>query len=315
VSDLHHGVENGSTDPGARATARAHQVLGRLPTRLQPPITWLLERWPGRIVLGTADATVRIGLFDRAMTVSAQFFTSVLPLLILFATWRTARDTRWVAGAVSLPAETRQVLDDAVEGANGAAFGLVGTVMVLVSATSLSRALTRVFADIWHLPRPRNDLRSAWRWVAVVIAIALSLVLVRALLSAVGELPPPQVWRTVISLVCDLIFGVFVPWMLLVGSVRPRLLVPGAMLYAVTMLAFRPASAVWLPRALDTSEDRYGALGVSFTYLAWLYGASLILLAAAMVGQVVATDPGRIGQLIRGTAEPRIDQPEPGSRE
>jgi membrane protein len=313
MSGLRDGVDTGSADPEARATARALSLLGRLPGRLQPPLTWLLDRWPGRIVLGSADATVRIGLFDRAMTVAAQFFTSVLPLLILFATWRTARDTGWVAGAVSLPAETRQVLDEAVQGEDGTPFGLIGTLMVLVSATSLSRALTRVFADIWHLPRPRNDLRSAWRWIAVVVAISLSLVLVRSLLAAAGDLPPPQLWRTVVSLVCDLAFGVFVPWMLLVGTVRPRLLIPGAMLYAFTMLAFRPASAAWLPRALDASEDRYGALGVSFTYLAWLYVASLMLLAAAMIGQVLATDAGRLGRFVRGPADQGAPDPGPGS--
>ena len=260
MSETRDRSATGPIDPDARATARAHKAVQRLPKALQPLVVWLLDRWPGRVVLRSMDAVVRIGLFDRSMTIAAQFFTSVLPILILFATWRSVRDTRRIADAVSMPAASRVVLEDAVQGADSAAFGIVGVLMVFVSATSLSRALTRAFADIWRLPRPRTDFKSAWRWIAVVVAIALSLVLVRALLAAAGELPPAVIWQIAVSLTCDLAFGLFVPWMLLAGSIGYRLLVPGAVLFAVTMLAFRPASAAWLPAALETSEARYGSL-------------------------------------------------------
>jgi membrane protein len=46
---------------------------------------------------------------------------------------------------------------------------------------------------------------------------------------------------------------------------------------------------VWLPHALDSSADRYGSIGVAFTYL-----------AASVLGQVIATDTGWFGQWIRG---------------
>ena len=89
---------------------------------------------------------------------------------------------------------------------------------------------------------------------------------------------------------------------------------PGALLFALLMLAVRPATAAWLPRALETSADRYGSIGVAFTYLAWLYVASLFLLAAALVGQVIATDVGRLGELDPrrsrpGAGEPRRSSP------
>ena len=37
-----------------------------------------------------------------------------------------------------------------------------------------------------------------------------------------------------------------------------------------------------------------------FTYLAMLYFVSFCFLAAAIVGEVIATDPARLGQWIRG---------------
>ncbi len=72
------------------------------------------------------------------------------------------------------------------------------------------------------------------------------------------------------------------------------------------MLAVRPALAAWLPRALDESADRYGSIGVAFTYLASLYTTSFCFLAASVVGQVIATDRGAIGRWIR---KPDTDPP------
>ena len=50
-------------------------------------LTWLRSRWFGRIVVNGLGALVPLDMFDRSMTVAAQFFTSVFPILILFMTW------------------------------------------------------------------------------------------------------------------------------------------------------------------------------------------------------------------------------------
>jgi membrane protein len=94
--------------------------------------------------------------------------------------------------------------------------------------------------------------------------------------------------------------ALFVPWVLLAGAVPWRRLAPGAFLFALLMLSIRPASAAWLPDALEVSADRYGPIGVAFTYLACLYTAAFCFLSTAVLGQVIATDEGEFGQLIRG---------------
>jgi len=280
--------------------AQAEAALARLPPRLRSRVVWLLSRWPGRIAIRTAATCIRVELFDRSMTIAAQFFTSVFPVLILLATWFSGDDTDAFADAIDLPDESRAVLDAATVGASSTAFGVIGTLIVLVSATSLSRALTRAFAAIWDLPRPKSRLGAAWRWLAVVVGIAISLVVVRALSGYAGNLPPRNVWQLAVAMVCDLTVAVLVPWVLLSGAVTLRRLAPGALLFATAMLAIRPATGLWLPRALDVSAERYGSIGVAFTFLAWLYVVSLSFLVAAVVGEVVATDSGGVGAWIRG---------------
>ena len=129
--------------------AVAEGILRRLPPRLQNLLIRLFTGWLGRVVLQGIREFIRLEMFDRSMTIAAQFFTSVFPVLILLATWLSGTDMDAFADAVDLPDESREVLDAATVGASSTAFGVIGTLIVLVSATSLSRALTRAFAAIW----------------------------------------------------------------------------------------------------------------------------------------------------------------------
>jgi membrane protein len=280
--------------------ALARQTLDRLPPWLRRPLGRLLDGWLGRIAINSAESCVRIEIFDRSMTIAAQFFTSVFPILILFASWVGDVRTDTIAEALDMPEESRSMLDQAVQASASTGFGVVGVLIVLASATSLSRALTRAYAAIWWLPRPRSSLRSAWRWLAVVVALALSLFVVRALSQFASDVPPGNVWERVVAFACDLVIMMFVPWLLLSGAVRLRLLAPAALLFAALMLVVRPASQVWLPHALDASAERYGSIGVAFTYLAWLYVVAFCVLLTAVLGQVVADDRGWLGTQLRG---------------
>jgi membrane protein len=258
----------------------------------------------------TARSFTRTELFDRSMTVAAQLFTCVFPILILLATFATRRDADRIANAVSMPEESRLILEEAVTAAGNAGFGILGTVVVLVTATGVSRALTRAFATIWGLPRPKSSLRSVWRWIAVVLALAFSLLMVRSVGQLVSGVPPEAVWPAAVTLVSDVAMALFIPWILLSGIVHPRLLLPGALILALVMLPARPVMAAWLPQALETSADQFGSIGVAFTYLALLYAVSFAFLATAILGQVIATDEGRLGRWIRADAAAAKEEPD-----
>ena len=287
----------------SRGSSSAGPPAGRrLPPQLSRRVTEISTSWLGRVVLRTLGSFTRIEVFDRSMTVAAQLFTSVFPILILLATVASRDDTGRIGDTLGLPEESRAVLEDAVSAADDSAFGIIGTLLVLVSATGVSRALTRAFAAIWELPRPKSNLRSVWRWVSVVLAIALALLSVKALAHLADDVPPGAVWPVAVSFGCDVALTLFVPWVLLSGAVRPKMLLPGAVIAALVMLTVRPATAAWLPHALETSADKYGFIGVAFTYLAWLYVVALTLLATAVLGRVIATDQGRLGARIRGAS-------------
>ena len=283
--------------------------LSRVPERLQPLARWMVSHWAGRVVFGALAEFRRLETFDRAMALGAQLFTSVVPILIMLAVWVGESASQRFADAVTMPSAAEEVLAEALDEPGGTAFGVVGSLFVLISATSMARALTRAMATIWRLPRPKTRLSNAWRWIAVVIALALSVVVAKALGRYTDPLPPRHTRTLVITFVLDALGTVVLPWLLLAGKVPVRRLVPGGILFALVLLAMRPIAATFLPRALASSAARYGTIGVAFTYIAWLYIVALLFLATAILGQVIAEDQGRLGQFVRRSRPtPRIDQ-------
>ena len=238
------------------------------------------------------------------MTLAAEVFTAVFPLLIMTAIWLGSKQSDDIARSIDMPQETQRLLDDALNGSSANAFSLVGALVVLASATSLSRALTRAFATIWEVPRPNTGLRGAWRWVGAVIVLAVVMVLIRWLSRLTGDWQPGSAWKYVASLVLATIGSALVPWILLSGRVAARCLVPGALIFAVVVTTARPVSHDLLTQSLSDSAEQYGTIGVAFTYIAFLYALSLWFLATAFLGQVIATDEGRLGRWIRRAPDP-----------
>ncbi len=233
----------------------------------------------------------------------------------MLSVWVGQPTSERVADAVSMPPAAQDVLEQALDESGASAFGPVGAVFVLASATSLSRALIRAMAAIWRLPRPKTQLTHAWRWVAVVMALALSVVVVRSLGRFTDPIPPRNAWTLMVTFGLDVLVAAFIPWLLLANRVSVRRLIPGAVVFALAMLVVRPASETYLPRALEDSADQFGSIGVAFTYLAWLYVVSFVFLAAAIIGNVIAEDRGGFGQFIRrGSRSGRRARPSRQSR-
>jgi membrane protein len=241
----------------------------------------------------------RVEIFDRAMTIAAQFFTSVFPIIIIMASWLRREQYEQVASSLDIPPQARVVLSEALRGTSVDALGIVGLLAVLISATSLSRALTRAFSAVWSLARVRGRFFDTWRWLAAVLVLTLSAVVTRVAVDLVQGLPPRQLWSTGIHLVISAVLAVFVPWLLMGGRIRVRCLIPGGIIFAIMMLVVRPAGAVYLSFALESSAERYGPIGVAFAYLTWLYIISFTMLLSAVIGQVVASDDSSVGRFIR----------------
>lgn len=274
--------------------------LAVLPGWLRPRAALVLASWFGRVLLRCVTGLLEVQIFDRSMTLAAQAFTSIFPLLIIFGTLVGAGQSSEIGDALDLPESSRLLLADALDERGFGTFGLLSILIVLVSATSLARALVRAYTSVWGIAKVRSGPAAAGRWLLVVLLLSAFVLVSRSVGAVADDLPLPLVTDGVALFAADAAITIFIPAMLLGGTVPTRRLVPGGLIFALVMLAVRPAGHIYLPRALRSSNEHYGTIGLAFTYIGWLYVISFCLVGAAVIGQVLAAEPGLLGRVIRG---------------
>jgi membrane protein len=276
--------------------------LAILPGWLRPRAGLVLASWFGRVLLRCFTGLLQVQIFDRAMTLAAQAFTSIFPLLIMFGTLLGAQYSTELADTLDLPDSAKRLLTDALDERGFSSFGLFSALIVLVSATGLARAMVRAYAAVWDIAKVRSGPGAAWRWLVTVLVLSAFVVFSRVIGRLADGTPLPLITDTVALFAIDVLLTTLVPSMLLGGAVPVRRLVPGGLAFALIMLAVRPAGEIYLPRALRSSNAHYGTIGLAFTYIGWLYVISFCLLAGAVIGHVLAEDRSLLGRVIRGEA-------------
>ena len=101
----------------------------------------------------------------------------------------------------------------------GSSVSLLGLVVALITATSYSRALERMYAKVWQVKRP--GLHAAWRWLATVLAVILAVGLLGLTREATEGVPLPALWDFVLRMVVWTVVWTYVPWALLRAEI-PR---------------------------------------------------------------------------------------------
>jgi membrane protein len=256
-------------------TSPIGKILAAVPQRLRAPVVAVLNE------------LLRVQIFDRSMTLAAQAFTSVFPLLIMLSALAGGGSRQHVGELVRLPDTSARLLDDALDGSRSNAFGLVGGLIVILSATGLARALVRAYRTVWQVPGRRAGAAATGWQIGTVLMLVGFLIAIRLLNSLTGMLPAPRAGQVAVTALADLTLAVLLPRILL-GPVVPwrRLLLTGA-LFAAAMVGVRAGGALYLPRALQASTERYGTIGLAFTYIGWLYVLSFCLLLTAILAGVL----------------------------
>ncbi|MYW01724.1 YhjD/YihY/BrkB family envelope integrity protein [Streptomyces sp. SID3343] len=278
----------------ARVKVAAGERLARVRER------WA-ESFPGRCVTRALD----IHITDRMMALAAQAFLALMPLVLVVA----AEAPEGISNGMIDAMRTRLGLGGTAQEVRGisgsesdSGVTAVGFLIVLLSATSFSRALQRVYERCWRLTP--GGLRSAWRPLAWIVSLVVYFVLLGLTFKVTHGSGPLNVLRVALAAAGALAMWWWTPFVLLSGRVHWRALVPTALTTAAVTLTLGLASSRYVPHALSTNESRYGTIGVAFAIESWLVALFALVLAAGVVGVILVESSGRLGAWARGADDP-----------
>ncbi|MFD9305677.1 YhjD/YihY/BrkB family envelope integrity protein [Streptomyces sp. NPDC060048] len=238
---------------------------------------------------------ISVNILDAATRLAAQCFLTAVPLLFVFGSFapqgvqdQLLSSVRAVFGLTGGANEQlEQVYRSGTESLQEAT-GFVGSLMVLLSATAVSRAMQRLCKRAWNVPKGGTKV-APWRWL-VWITVWLSVLVVQAPLRdgfGVG------LWLGIpVTLLCQTALWWWSQHLLLGGAIPWLPLLPGAVITAVSITALSLGAQIYMPVALNRTLAEYGSLGPVFTVLSWLIVVCAAVALSITAGAVLAQETG-----------------------
>ena len=172
---------------------------------------------------------------------------------------------------------------------------MISLLIVLISATSFSRALNRMYAKAWHVAP--SGWSNGGRWIAVIVAICATTVATQYINSS-AEAFTENIAALVLTFLLNALLYTWVPWLLLMRRISVVRLLPSAALMGIGSVGLYLAGHVYLPHALEISAEHFGSLGIAFAFIGWLFVMAFVLILATVLGAVIVQDEG-VESLVR----------------
>lgn len=274
----------------------------------------LADSFLGRCVRRFVDMT---GI-DRSMVLASQAFTSMIPLLILVATWAPAGKENVIADSVIRKFHLEGDAASAVTqlfAVPASASGTVSTfsaLLLVISGTSFTRRFQRMYRAAYE--QEKAGLRSGlYSTLGLFVLIGEFLVLYGAR-TLVAFLPLSWLFTLPIAVVTGVILWTSIPYLLLTRQVHWRRLVFGGVVAAVSTAVYSVASSIYMPGTVERYTREFGLFGVTIALIGWLLAIAFILVASAAIGAQfdVCLAPWAMSLKSRFKLEdPALDRPVP----
>jgi membrane protein len=226
------------------------------------------------------EPVLRLNALDRSLALGAQAFGALIPLVILLEAIEPG-DTGVADGLIDRfdlgGAAAKAVRDAFAVSGEQTSTTALSVLVLIVSVLSFTRRLQRLYEDTWGFEQ-RGVRGTGWGlvWIAFFAVYASLHPALDEIIDGTGGL--------VLSLAGAFLLGLLTPYLLLGRRVPWRRLAFQAGLTAGGTLALGIWSAIYVPRAIESSAAAYGAIGIAFVLLTWLWGLGIVLVGAAIYG-------------------------------
>lgn len=279
----------GGARPGVpEALRRGVTAAGDLRDRLLV----LAVRVPGWTLASSAlDRDRRTGGGLLAGALAFRLFGALLPLALLIAVVfgyaatveRTAPEDAGEAIGIA-PAVLESIAESSKLSTGTRWVVACGALLALLwSSASAARAIRAAHSLAWEggVHRLGRPVHAAGMLIAIVLALLGVWALVEAARTHLGAGP-----GLVVAIVAIVpLFGIWLGASMLLphGAAGWPALIPGAVLVAIGLEALHFGTALFVAGKIERASATYGAFGVAFTILLWLYVLSRIIVGSAML--------------------------------
>ncbi len=232
------------------------------------------------------DEMVRIEVIDRALALASKLFVALIPLSIILkaivpGSGSFGEDLVVRFGLSGLGAGATRTLFASGSEVRGAV-SVIGIVIVLYSALSFTRALQRVYLNVWRLhPQPFDALKRQLAWI-------VGFVIYTAAMSPLHDLEHGRssgILYGATVIVIGAAFWLWTPYILLGGRIRWRRLLPTGLLTALAVSVFSIGTGLFIPAIFTRNAERYGLIGIAFGLVTWLFAfAGVVIVSAVLAG-------------------------------
>ena len=232
------------------------------------------------------DEIVRIEVIERSLALASKLFVAVIPLSIILKAFGPGSgsfgdDVVVRLGLSGLGAKATRTLF-ATGGEVQAAVSVIGFVIVLYSVLSFTRALQRVYLNVWRLrAQPLDALRRQLAWMVGLIAYSV-------LISPIHDYEHRHnlgALYAVTVIALGAAFWLWTPYVLLGKRIPRRRLLPTGLLTAVGISLYSVGTAIFLPAIFTHNAERYGLIGIAFGRVTWLFAyAGVVVVCAVLAG-------------------------------
>ncbi|NUP47952.1 MAG: ribonuclease BN [Catenulispora sp.] len=226
---------------------------------------------------------------DRCFAVAAQIFITAIPMAIAVSAFLPSalrdRVRRSVSDQLGIEGAASQAVSAFFDGEDSLrdAIGVIGLLVALISATSLTRRLQRIYEHQWRLP-PGRMASSAGRW-------ALWIVVWVAVLAAQGPVRSGRGALLVVGWAASATMSVLLWWwtphLLLLRRVGWRALAPTALLTGLGQAAVGLGSRAVMPTVTGRSVSEYGPFGLVLSLMTWLLVVAGVIVIGAGAGRIL----------------------------
>ena len=295
----------------------AHRLARPQPAR-EPEGPSLLDRIATRLPFLKPVAAVQrrygeIGGDQLAAAFTLQAFLSIFPLVLVaiavlgFVAAGSHTDVAGrLVGQLGLKGESAKMLTDAVQSAVSSrkAASIVGFLGLLWSGLGVVGALQHAYNGVWQVhERGIKDKVFGMFWLAgAAVLFVGGAAATTALRWLPGFLAPVGV---LISFAVSLGLWLWTSRVLPNTKLPWRRLLPGALLGAIGLEILKAVGAYYVPKAVASSSQLYGSLGIIFALLAWLLLFGRLVVYSAVLNVVLyEKDEGTVRAVVEAPPVP-----------